>query len=78
MLKGSSKPPANENETQELEFEGLSIDILDEMRKELGFSYRIYLAPDGKFGVRDKLTGKWNGVVKEVIEKVILLSALSL
>ena len=66
MLKGDSKTSSNQTQ----EFEGLSIDILEEMRKNLGFNYRIYLAPDGKFGVKDRLTGKWNGVVKEIIEKV--------
>lgn len=56
------------NGTQE--FEGLTIDILEEMRKGLGFNYKIYLAPDGKFGVKNKLTGEWNGVVKEIRDKV--------
>ena len=50
--------------------EGLSIDILEEIRQELGFNYKIYLAPDGKFGVRDKMTGEWNGVVREIKEEV--------
>jgi len=67
MRKGDLKSFTNESE----EFEGLAIDILQEMRKELGFNYKIYLAPDGKFGVRDRLTGEWNGVVKEIIDKVI-------
>jgi len=65
MRKGDLKSFTNESE----EFEGLAIDILQEMRKELGFNYKIYLAPDGKFGVRDRLTGEWNGVVKEIIDK---------
>ena len=56
------------NGTQE--FEGLTIDILEEMRKGLGFNYKIYLAPDGKFGVKNKMTGEWNGVVKEIRDKV--------
>ena len=68
-MEKSRKGNSNDTETQE--FEGLCIDILEEMRKELGFNYTIYRAPDSKFGVRDKGSRKWNGVVKQLIDKVI-------
>lgn len=66
VMEKSRKGNSNDTETQE--FEGLCIDILEEMRKELGFNYTIYLAPDGKFGVRDKGSREWNGVVKQLID----------
>lgn len=52
------------------EFEGAAIDILDELSGILGFSYTIYLSPDGKAGVENPGTGEWNGAIKEIMEKV--------
>lgn len=52
------------------EFEGAAIDILDQLSHILGFSYTIYLSPDGKAGVENPRTGEWNGAIKEIIEKV--------
>jgi len=68
MLKNDGNSSPNTTE----EFEGLSIDILEEMKKKLKFNYRIYLVPDGKFGVRDRNTLQWNGVVEEIISQVFL------
>ena len=70
MLKGDVNPSPNETQ----EFEGLSIDILEKMRETLKFNYKIYLVPDGKFGVKDKLTGEWNGIVKQIIDGVLTLN----
>ncbi len=70
MLKEDENPSLNKTQ----EFEGLSIDILEKMRETLKFNYKIYLVPDGKFGVKDKLTGQWNGIVKEIIDKVFTLN----
>ena len=64
MLK--SKPSSSSKQ----EFEGAAIDILDELSRILGFSYTIYLSPDGKAGVENPSTGEWNGAIKEIIEKV--------
>ena len=66
MLKNDAESSSNETE----EFEGLSIDILEEMREKLKFNYRIYRVPDGKFGVKNRLTGEWNGIVRDIIDKV--------
>lgn len=70
VMKKQGSGNSGDNETKE--FEGLCIDILEEMRKELHFNYSIYLAPDGKYGVRDKRSGRWNGVVKELMDGVII------
>lgn len=66
MLKEDVNPSSNKTK----EFKGLSIDILDKMREALKFNYEIHLVPDGNFGVKDRLSGQWNGVVKEIIDKV--------
>ena len=68
MLK--SKPSSSSKQ----EFEGAAIDILDELSRILGFSYKIYLSPDGKAGVENPSTGEWNGAIKEIIEKVRIIS----
>ena len=67
-----SKKDANSTPNTSQDFEGLSIDILEEMKKKLKFNYRIYVVPDEKFGVRDRNTLKWNGIVAEIINKVFL------
>ncbi|KAL1116158.1 hypothetical protein AAG570_005653 [Ranatra chinensis] len=49
-------------------FKGYCIDLIEDIRKLVGFEYEIYLAPDGAFGNMDE-NGQWNGVIKELIEK---------
>lgn len=69
-MKKKGRGSSGDNKTED--FEGLCIDILEEMRKELHFNYSISLAPDGKYGVRDKRSGQWNGVVRELVDGVII------
>lgn len=52
------------------QFEGFCIDLLQTIADELGFQYELYLVPDGKFGAENATTGEWNGLVREIIEKV--------
>nr|AXY87920.1 ionotropic receptor 25a.3 [Subpsaltria yangi] len=47
---------------------GYCIDLIEEIRKLLGFEYEIYVAPDNSFGYMDD-NGQWNGMIKELIEK---------
>lgn len=72
VMKKKGRGISGDNKTED--FEGLCIDILEEMRKELHFNYSISLAPDGKYGVRDKRSGQWNGVVRELKDGVIITS----
>lgn len=72
MLK--SKLSSSSVPSSKQEFEGAAIDILDELSRILGFSYTIYLSPDGKAGVENPSTGEWNGAIKEIIEKVRVFS----
>lgn len=66
VMKKKGRGISGDNKTED--FEGLCIDILEEMRKELHFNYSISLAPDGKYGVRDKRSKQWNGVVRELVD----------
>lgn len=51
-------------------YEGFSLDLIDEISKELNFKYEFYLAPDGKYGSYNKVTKKWDGLVKEILDRV--------
>jgi ionotropic glutamate receptor len=51
------------------EFRGYCIDLLEEIKKIVGFEYELYEAPDHKFGSMDDL-GNWDGMIKELKDKV--------
>uniref|UniRef100_A0A1B0DDT2 Ionotropic glutamate receptor L-glutamate and glycine-binding domain-containing protein n=1 Tax=Phlebotomus papatasi TaxID=29031 RepID=A0A1B0DDT2_PHLPP len=51
-------------------FMGYSMDLLDGICKILGSSYRIELVPDGRYGSYNKVTKKWDGLVKQLLERV--------
>jgi ionotropic glutamate receptor len=51
-------------------YEGFCIDLLKEIAHMVGFAYRIELVPDGKYGVYDYETGEWNGIVRQLMDKV--------
>jgi len=51
-------------------YEGFCIDLLKEIARIVGFAYRIELVPDGKYGVYDYETGEWNGIVRQLMDKV--------
>ena len=44
-------------------------DLLSHIARELGFTYEMYLVPDGNFGKR-KEDGEWNGMIGEVLKGV--------
>lgn len=51
-------------------FEGYSINLIDEIAKELNFKYEFMLAPDGKYGSYNAETKKWDGLVKSLLDRV--------
>lgn len=46
---------------------GLMVDLLGLIQNNLGFNYELYLVPDGKYGAVDDSTGRWNGMIGEVL-----------
>lgn len=54
-------------------YEGFSKDIMDEIAKRLRFKYVIELVKDKSYGNIDKKTEKWNGMVKEILDRVRLI-----
>ena len=49
---------------------GFCIDILEKLAQTIGFTYTLYLVPDGNFGTKDPVTYQWNGMVKELVYRV--------
>ena len=49
---------------------GFCIDILEKLQEVINFDYDIYLVPDGKFGSRDPVAEQWDGIMREIIERV--------
>lgn len=51
-------------------YEGYSVDLIDAISKILGFQYRFELTPDNKYGSYNKVTKKWDGLVKQLLDRV--------
>lgn len=51
------------------ELEGYCIDLISELSKKLGFTYKLHLVKDNRYGAMDS-SGNWNGMIGEVIRGV--------
>lgn len=71
MLRNALLPNASNIMTDD--FEGFCIDLLRMIADIVGFEYEIELVPDGKYGVYDLETGEWNGIVRQLMDKVIIV-----
>jgi len=54
-------------------YEGYSKDLIDEISNILGFKYEFYIVADNKYGSLNPVTGKWDGLVRELIDRVSAL-----
>lgn len=54
------------------QFEGYSMDLIAEIARELNFTFKFALAADGKYGNYDEEAKNWNGLIKDLLERVIL------
>ena len=70
VRKDKSKPVPNSQAVIDHGFEGYCIDLLDEIAAMTGFSYRLHIVGDGGYGSLNRKTGRWTGMVGEVIEGV--------
>ncbi|XP_078659249.1 glutamate receptor ionotropic, delta-1-like [Branchiostoma floridae x Branchiostoma belcheri] len=61
-------------------FRGFLIDVLNELKTQLKFSYTIFETPDQKYGAKNDDTGEWNGMVGQLVQKRahIAVSALTI
>ncbi|CAH1273760.1 GRIK3 [Branchiostoma lanceolatum] len=51
------------------QYSGLCIDLLKWLSEQLGFRYRLFHVADDKFGNKDRNTGRWNGVIGDLVYK---------
>ncbi|XP_055852897.1 glutamate receptor ionotropic, kainate 2-like isoform X2 [Episyrphus balteatus] len=50
------------------QYEGFGIDLIAELGNKLGFNFTFRLQEDNKYGSLDPVTGKWNGMLLEILE----------
>lgn len=58
-----------ENEDGSSSYEGYCIDLLNELARNLKFTYEIYVSPDGMYGAKTD-NGTWNGMIGEIVNEV--------
>lgn len=63
----------DKNLTGNSKYEGFCIDLLHRIASQVGFHYAITLVPDNKYGAYDPTTKQWNGIVRELMDKVNIL-----
>lgn len=54
-------------------FEGMGIDVIYELSALHGFNYTFRVQEDGSSGNPDKTTGKWTGMIGEVLSGVCFI-----
>lgn len=52
-------------------YEGFSMDLITEISKILNFKFEFELAADGKYGNYDPEKKAWNGLIKDLLDRVI-------
>ncbi|XP_007653512.1 glutamate receptor 1 isoform X3 [Ornithorhynchus anatinus] len=60
------KKNANQFEGNE-RYEGYCVELAAEIAKHVGYSYRLEIVSDGKYGARDPESKAWNGMVGELV-----------
>lgn len=53
---------------------GFSRDLMDHIAKMLNFTYELELTADGKYGNYDAEKKQWNGLIRDLLERVIALT----
>ncbi|CAN9515324.1 unnamed protein product [Ophioblennius macclurei] len=48
------------------ELEGYCIDLISELSTKVGFSYKLHLVKDNRYGAMDP-SGNWNGMIGEIV-----------
>ena len=61
-----------ENEDGSSSYEGYCIDLLNELARNLKFTYEIYVSPDGMYGAQTD-NGTWNGMIGEIVNEVAFI-----
>ena len=56
-------------------YEGLCIDLINRMAKDLHFNYTLELVPDREYGRYNASSKRWIGMVGELVAKVSMESS---
>ncbi|XP_054161191.1 glutamate receptor ionotropic, kainate glr-3-like [Oppia nitens] len=51
----------------QIAYDGFAIEVIDRISKSAGFDYDLYEVPDGKYGVYDNETGRFDGLIGELV-----------
>ena len=43
---------------------------MDKLAEMIGFNYTVYYVKDDMFGSKDPVTKQWNGMLKDLVERV--------
>ncbi len=74
MIKKAFPPgvskEALERRDFEVVYEGYCLDLVKRLAKELKFKYEFHLVGDGKYGNLNEETGEWNGMIRELRDRV--------
>lgn len=54
-------------------YEGYAKDLMDSIGKIAGFEYTFDLVEDNQAGTYDNNLGRWNGLIGEITEHVIII-----
>lgn len=57
-------------------FEGIVKDILEELSKSLQFTYKLSISKDNSYGSINKTTNQWTGMVRELIDQVVIVNQM--
>lgn len=49
---------------------GFMVDLMEKIAERLNLKYRFQLVHDNQYGRQDMKTGKWNGIMGELIDGV--------
>lgn len=71
-------PEALDRMSFEEKYEGYVIDLVKHLAQKLKFKYKFHIVRDGKYGGRDKVTGEWNGMIRELIDQKADLAVIDL
>ena len=63
MLKASSEELEGNDR-----YEGICVDLIEELSRALQFNYTLRVTPDNAPGKFDEKTGRWNGMIGELLD----------
>ncbi|PFX27300.1 Glutamate receptor 4 [Stylophora pistillata] len=68
VIKAAPFMMSRTEENGEVVYTGYCIDLLNELARNLKFTYEIYFTPDGFYGAETD-NGTWNGIIGELLYK---------